>query len=146
MCRAIRGACSAGKRAVRTNGLGYVTGNAMPIDAEEETGNLVHLSVRGKLTGADQAALMYFVAKAVERHGRIRLLVTLAGFTGWTADENAWSDDALRIQDDATVVKAAFVGDVRWKDQVFAFVAQPFRAIPIEYFSAEQVAREWLTR
>jgi hypothetical protein len=43
------------------------------VDAREETGDLVHLRVRGRMTTPDQAALIYFITKAVQRHGRIRL-------------------------------------------------------------------------
>lgn len=115
----------------------------MPVDAHEETGDLVHLTVRGRLTTLDQAALVYFITKAVQRHGCVHLLITLEGFTGWVPDDE-WGDDALRLADDATIVKAAFVGEPHWKDDVFVFVSQPFRAIPIEYFTAEPPARAWL--
>ncbi len=116
----------------------------MPVDAKEEAGDLVHLMVRGRLTTPDQAALVYFITKAVQRHGRIRLLVTLDGFEGWTADEG-WDEAGLRIPDDTAVVKAAFVGDARWQDEMFAFVAKPFRTIPTEYFTTEAAARAWLS-
>ncbi len=108
-----------------------------------EEGNLVHLEVRGRMSTADQAMIVYFITKAVERHSSIRLLVTLADFAGW---ENAddWDDAGMRIPDDTAVTKAAFVGDPRWKDDVFAFVAKPFRAIPMEYFPTEAGARAWL--
>lgn len=45
---------------------------------------------------------------------------------------------------DAPIIKTAFVGETRWKDEIFAFVAKPFRAFPIEYFETETAAREWL--
>ena len=56
----------------------------MAIDAKDEAGNLVHLTVRDRLTTAD------------------------------------------------------------WRTEVEMFVAKPFRAIPIEYFTAESSARTWL--
>jgi hypothetical protein len=115
----------------------------MPVDAREEAGNLVHLMIEGRMTTPDQAALIYFITKAVQQHGRIRLLISLTRFAGWAADDS-WGDDALRIQKDATIVKAAFVGDPEWKDDVFAFVAKPFRTIPMEYFTTEAAARTWL--
>ena len=49
----------------------------MSVDAKEERGNLVHLELRGRLSPADQAALVYFITKATQRHGTVRLLVTL---------------------------------------------------------------------
>lgn len=115
----------------------------MTIGANEEIGDLVRLTVRGQLTSADQAALVDFITKAVQRHGRIRLLIALDGFAGWARDDG-WADGALRIADDATIIKTAFVGEARWKDDVFAFVAQPFRSIPTEFFTAEAAARAWL--
>lgn len=108
-----------------------------------EEGNLVHLEVRGQMSTADQATLVYFITKAVERHGAIRLLVTLADFTGWEHAHD-WDDAGMRIPDDKAVRKAAFVGEPRWKDDVFAFVAKPFRTIPMEFFPTESAARAWL--
>lgn len=115
----------------------------MSVDAKEERGNLVHLELRGRLSPADQAALVYFITKATQRHGTVRLLVTLAEFGGWTADED-WDDAGLRIPDDSAILKSAFVGSPEWKDEVFAFVAKPFRTIPMEYFTDDAAARAWL--
>jgi hypothetical protein len=115
----------------------------MPVVANEEAGNLVHLELQGRLSPADQATIVYFLTKAAQRHAQIRLLVTLAGFAGWTEDDD-WGDEGLRISDDAAILKAAFVGEARWKDEVFAFVAKPFRKIPVEYFTSAAEARTWL--
>ena len=115
----------------------------MPVDAQEEAGDLVHLTVRDRMTTPDQAALVYFITKAVERHRRIRLLVTLDGFDGWETDEG-WADEALRIPDDRAIVRAAFVGEARWEDAIRAFVGKPFRLIPTEFFTEEASARAWL--
>ncbi len=115
----------------------------MTIAANEERGNLVHLAVQGRLSPTDQAAFVYFLTKAAERHGTIRVLVTLSDFAGWTADDD-WDDAGLRLADDAAIQKAAFVGAPDWRDQIFAFVAKPFRTIPIEYFATEDAARTWL--
>jgi hypothetical protein len=115
----------------------------MSVVANEEAGNLVHLELQGRLSPADQATIVYFLTKAAQRHGRIRLLVTLAGFAGWTEDDD-WGDEGLRVPDDAAILKAAFTGEPRWKDEIFAFVAKPFREIPIEYFTSAGEARAWL--
>jgi SpoIIAA-like len=115
---------------------------ATKVDGEEH-GNLAHLEVRGQMSTADQASLVYFITKAVQRHGQIRLLVTLADFAGWEKADD-WDDAGMRISEDRAVLKAAFVGDPRWRDDVFAFVAKPFRSIPMEYFPTETAARAWL--
>ena len=115
----------------------------MPIDGSDEGSGLVRITLKGRMAPADHAALLYFITKAIERLGRVRLLVVLDGFEGWSGGEE-WTDDALRLADDAPVVKAAVVGEARWKDEVFAFVSRPFRKIPIEYFGSEAVARAWL--
>src|SRR5689334_24177019 len=103
----------------------------MAVDARDEGSDLVRITLRGRMAPADHAALLYSVTRAIERLGRVRLLVVLDGFEGWSGGEE-WNDDALRLADDAPVVKAAIVGEARWKDDVFAFVSQPFRKMPIE--------------
>lgn len=116
----------------------------MPVDAHEEAPDLVRIILRGRMAPADHAALLYFVTKAIERARRIRLLVVLDGFEGWIGGEE-WGDDALRLESDAPIVKTAIVGEARWKEEVFAFVGQPFRKTPIEYFGDEAAARSWLS-
>jgi hypothetical protein len=93
---------------------------------------------------ADQAALLSLVTKAIERHGRIRMLIVLDAFEGWTTGEG-WADNDLWLASDAPVVKAAIVGEARWQDEVFAFVSKPLRTFPIEYFEDEAAARLWLS-
>ena len=115
----------------------------MPVDASEEGSDLVRITLKGRIAPADHAALLYFVTKAIARAGRVRLLVVLDGFEGWTGGEE-WSDDALRLANDAPVGKTAIVGEEQWKDEVFAFVSQPFRKTPIEWFTSEAAARAWL--
>jgi hypothetical protein len=117
----------------------------MPVDAHEEGADLVRITLQGRMAPADQAALLFFITKAIDRTGKIRVLVVLDGFDGWTAGEE-WGDAELRLESDAVIVKAAFVGDLRWKEQMFAFVARPFRTAPIEYFTTEAAARSWLNR
>ena len=115
----------------------------MPVDASEEGSDLVRITLKGRMAPADHAALLYFVTKAITRAGHVRLLVVLDGFDGWTGGEE-WNDDALRLANDAPVAKMAVVGEERWKDDVFAFVSQPFRETPIEWFTSEPPARAWL--
>jgi hypothetical protein len=115
----------------------------MPIEAREEAPDIVCITMRGRMTPADHATLLFFIAKTVEGARRVRLLILLEDFEGWTTDEE-WADDALRLENDAVIIKAAIVGERRWKDQIFAFVARPFRKIPIEYFTSEVAARSWL--
>ena len=116
----------------------------MPVDARQEKPDLVHVTLRGRIAPADHAALLACVAQATGRAGRVRLLIVLRDFEGWTSGEE-WGDDALLLQDDSAIVKAAIVGQERWKDDVFTFVARPFRGIPIEYFDSEAAARSWLS-
>ena len=115
----------------------------MPVDAREEAPDIVCITMEGRMTTADHAALLFFVARAVAGGRRVRLLILLEDFEGWTPGEE-WGDDSLRLENDAVIIKAAIVGEHRWKDQVFAFVARPFRKIPIEYFVSEVTARSWL--
>src|SRR6185295_2813039 len=108
----------------------------MPVDATEEGGNLVRITLQGRMAPADHAALLYFVTRAIDAAPAVRLLVVLDGFAGWKGG-NEWGDEDLRLRDDAKVAKVAIVGENRWKDEVYAFIGQPFRRMPIEYFTAE---------
>jgi hypothetical protein len=69
--------------------------------------------------------------------------LTVRDFAGWAPDDE-WGDEALRIADDASMTKAAYVGEERWRTKVELFVSKPFRAIPIEYFTTQSSARTWL--
>jgi hypothetical protein len=115
----------------------------MPVDAHEEEPDLVRITLRGRMAPADHAALLFFVTRAIERLRRVRLLVVLEDFEGWTKAEE-WGDAELRLEDDAAIVKMAIAGAIGWKDEVFAFIGQPFRRLPIEYFESEDAARTWL--
>ena len=107
------------------------------------SGDLVRITLRGRVAPADHAALLFFVTRATAGGRRVRFLIVLEDFEGWTSDEE-WGDDALRLESDAPIVKAAIVGEPQWKELVFAFVARPFRKTPIEYFGDETAARSWL--
>ncbi len=77
----------------------------MPVDVHDEAPDLVHVTVSGRMVPADQVAVLSTISKAIERAGRIRLLIVLADFEGWTSGEE-WADDALRLESDSTIVKA----------------------------------------
>ena len=116
----------------------------MPVDVREEGSDMVVITLQGRMAPADQAVVLDFLTKTAERAGKIRLLAVLRDFEGWTIGEE-WADDALRLQSDEPIMKAAIVGEVRWKDEVYAYISKPFRKTPIEYFESEVAARSWLT-
>ena len=118
----------------------------MPIEIRDEDGDVVVVVIQGRVTIADQRALLAAVRERMQRGRRsLKLLIQLESFLGWTSGE-AWGDPALQLDsgDDAAIVKAAVAGDPRWRDEIFAFTGHPFRSVPIEFFESVESARRWL--
>ena len=108
-----------------------------------EPPDLLVATVGGLVTPRDQAALVEWVRDTLDIVREVRLLVVLYRFAGWKADES-FSDTALWLQDDDRVAKMAIVGDAEWRLATLAFIVQPLRRMPIEYFESEEDARRWL--
>jgi hypothetical protein len=116
----------------------------MGVEIHEEPGLLVG-RVRGSMTVADQEALVGALNDVVRRTRRTKILcIADHDFTGWSGSEE-WSH-ASQFEGDEHVEKAALVCDPRWNDQMLAFIGKPFRRMPIEFFSSEDAARDWLSR
>ena len=114
----------------------------MGVEIHEEPDLLV-ARIRGRMTVADQGALVAALNEVVQRTGRTKILCIVdQDFTGWSGSEE-WSHVG-QFEGDQHVEKAALVCDPRWNDQMFAFIGKPFRHMPIEFFSSEDAARAWL--
>lgn len=59
------------------------------------SGNIVVMKLSGKLTHTDYSEIVPFLAKAIKKYKKIRLLVELDNFEGWAAD--ATLDDIVFI-------------------------------------------------
>jgi hypothetical protein len=64
-----------------------------------------------------------------------------------TAVQGSLTDTAFLDNDGEGVSRLAFVGDEKWKDEIFLFTGRPMRQMAIEFFTQDQFgqAQAWLS-
>lgn len=104
------------------------------------------IKLGGKLTVHDFQELQALAKLSLERFGQVRILAELEGFDGWSR-EAGWADSFFLSEDGDRISKFAFVGDEKWKDEVFMFTGKPMRKTAIEFFPQDQLpeAKAWLS-
>jgi hypothetical protein len=112
---------------------------------ETNGGKVLEIQLTGKLAKEDYEQLVPAVERLVKEHGRIRILVEMHDFHGWTA-EALWEDikfDARHFRD---IERVAMVGETKWQ-QGMAVFCKPFTSAKIRYFdrAALNDARAWLS-
>jgi SpoIIAA-like len=102
----------------------------------------VHLT--GKLVKEDYEVFVPAVDQLVKRHGKIRMLVEMHDFHGWTASA-LWEDTKFAIHHFRDIERLAVVGEKKWQEGMATF-CKPFTAATIKYFDHTQgdAARAWL--
>ncbi len=96
-------------------------------------GRIIVFRLTGKLTRDDYEMFVPALESAIEEHGRIRMLVDLVDFHGWTAGA-LWEDikfDAKHFND---IERVALVGESRW-EKGMAMFCKPFTAAKVRYFN-----------
>jgi len=117
----------------------------MPIQIQEKPGGLLEATATGRIQPREFSRVWQKSAEAIERVGKIRILILLENFLGWETSE-AWGDTSYQQRYDPFIEGIAIVGDRQWKELVLAFAGKPFRTLPIQYFLTTQIgaARAWL--
>lgn len=105
---------------------------------------LVEIHITGKLEKADYEHLVPEIEMLIEQTGKIRLLVILSEFDGWTAGA-LWEDvkfDAKHFND---IERLAIVGGTKWEKGMATF-CRPFTSAEVRYFVPENIddARTWV--
>jgi hypothetical protein len=100
----------------------------------------------GELTVRDFQELQALARLSLEQYGQLRILVELEDFQGWSK-ETGWEDSPFLEENEEGTSKLAFVGDEKWKDEIFMFTGKPMRQIGIEFFPQDQFnqAQAWLS-
>lgn len=100
----------------------------------------------GKLTVSDFQELQALAKLSLEQFGQVRLLVELEDFQGWSK-EAGWENSFFLEENGEGISKLAFVGDEKWKDEIFMFTGKPMRQTEIEFFPQNQLdqALAWLS-
>jgi hypothetical protein len=108
-------------------------------------GEIVHVRLKGIMKPTDLQSLQTAGKKLIDQGIKPRLLVTLDDFQGWEKGVD-WDDVGFMLTEGKNIIKMAIVGDERWKEDVFAFVAKGLRPTEIEFFalSALKEAERWV--
>jgi hypothetical protein len=100
----------------------------------------------GKLTVRDFQELQTLARLSLEQFGQVRILVELEDFQGWSKETGCENSFFLEENGEG-ISKLAFVGDEKWKDEIFMFTGKPMRQTAIEFFPQDQFdqAQAWLS-
>jgi hypothetical protein len=111
---------------------------------EEEEGRILQLIVRGKLTRADYELFVPEIEGAIEQHGKVRLLVDLEDFEGWSAGA-MWQDTKFDARHWNDIERIAVVGEGKM-EKGLAMFAKPFTTAEVKFFERTDRARalRWL--
>jgi len=106
----------------------------------------VWVKLIGKLTVSDFQELQALARSSLEKSGQFRALIELEDFQGWSK-ETGWENSVFLDDDEGSLSRLAFVGDEKWKVEVFMFTGKPMREIAIEFFPKDQIdqAKAWLS-
>ncbi|MGH7833388.1 MAG: STAS/SEC14 domain-containing protein [Candidatus Binatia bacterium] len=111
----------------------------------DASGPIVTVKISGELGKPEVSQMQAAAVGAIRRCGKISALLILENFNGWKR-EGDWGDISFLIEHDKDIAKIAVVGDERWRDLVYAFLAKGFRRAAVEYFLPADLAkaRTWL--
>lgn len=117
----------------------------MAINLEEIAGGKAwQFSFTGKLVKEDYESIVPVMEKLVKQHGKIRVVVVMHDFHGWTAGA-LWEDTKFAARHFNDIERLAVVGETKWQHGMAVF-CKPFTAAAVRYFdhAAVSEARAWL--
>jgi hypothetical protein len=117
----------------------------MPVSLREEVGGkIVAVDLGGKLTAADYEHFGGEIDRLIQQHGKLRMLVTMHDFHGWTAGA-LWEDIKFDFKHFGHLEKLALVGETKWEHGMAVF-CKPFTTAKIRYFDHAKAdeAKAWL--
>ncbi len=111
---------------------------------EIATAKFVEIDLRGKLSKEDFQNFVPEIEQQIQQHGKLRLLVHMHDFHGWTAS-GIWEDLKFEMKHFKDFERIAFVGDQRWEATLSSF-CKPLTSAEVRYFEESQLeaARAWL--
>lgn len=111
---------------------------------EEADGKIVILNLTGKLVKEDYEHFTPEVERAVQAQGKIRMLVRMHDFHGWTLSA-VWEDSKFGLHHFSDIERLALVGESRWEAGMAVF-CKPFTRATVRYFdeSKDDEATQWI--
>lgn len=116
------------------------------IEIEENSWeNILTMRLSGKLTKDDYEQLVPEIERMMKVHDKIRILVELDDFHGWSAAA-AWEDTKFGMHHFSDIERMAIVGDTAW-EKGMTLLVKPFTKAKVKYFDASQMAaaKTWIT-
>jgi len=106
--------------------------------------NILHVRITGKFEKEDYDIFVPVVENMIAQHGRIRILLELRDFKGWTAGA-AWEDTKFGIKHFNDIEKLAILGDRKWENGMELF-CKVFTTAKVKLFTPEESAdaEKWL--
>jgi hypothetical protein len=111
---------------------------------ESPAGKIVTLTFRERLRKEDFEEFVPKIEGLMRDGSKIRLLVELQDFKGWTAGA-LWQDTKFAARHFNDIDRLAVVGDLKWEKGVKVFV-KPFTGASVQYFHENEAhrARQWV--
>jgi hypothetical protein len=111
---------------------------------ETMEGKIIEVQITGKLTKEAYQEFVPATEAAIARHGKVRMLVILHDFHGWTAGA-LWEDIKFDIKHFTHIERLAIVGETKWEHGMAMF-CRPFTTAAIKYFDHKDLeqARQWI--
>src|SRR5579859_3172437 len=111
---------------------------------ETNGGKVLEVGLTGKLTEEDYQIFIPVVERLVKEHGKIRMLVDMHDFHGWTMGA-LWQDIKFDVKHFRDIERVAMVGETQWEHGMAVF-CKPFTAAKVRYFYRAEIdqARSWL--
>ncbi len=106
--------------------------------------NLLEVHLTGKLTKEFYEELVPAVDAQIKQSGKLRILVLMHDFHGWTAGA-LWEDIKFDFKHGKDIERLAIVGESKWEQGMAAF-CKPFTGATVKYFDQAEVeaARQWV--
>ena len=104
------------------------------------------LQVSGILKKAELDAEQAVARLAIERVGKIKVLLKLEAFQGWEKGAD-WGDVSFAADCGDDIERIAIVGEPRWEGEALMFTGAGIRRTP-KFFTLEEeaLARAWLEK
>ena len=111
---------------------------------EEAAGKIVLVKLSDKLTKEDYEHLAPHFDRLIKQHGKIRLLVEMHNFHGWTLGA-VWQDIKFDMAHFRDIERLALVGESKWEAGMATF-CKPFTSAKVRYFDTAQsaAAQAWI--
>ncbi len=117
----------------------------MAVELQEEAGGKVLVvKLSGKLGKEDYEHFVPVVERLIKQHGKIRMLVQMHDFHGWTMGA-LWEDVKFDWKHFSDIERLALVGETKWEAGMATF-CKPFTRATIRYFDVSKAAEafSWL--